>query len=105
MTKNEIFETVALAVAEKTEYRAVAQFHGEHEGETLLVDFAYDDGTEFSDGRACTWSLQKDIRKEDGSYGGTYESDFGLFETFTELLTFLETLFDGKEVDFYAESF
>lgn len=105
MTKNEIFETVALAVTEKTECRAVAQFHGEHEGETLLVDFAYDDGTEFSDGRACIWSLQKDIRKEDGSYGGTHEEDFGLFETYAELLPFLETLFDGKEVNFYVEGF
>lgn len=104
MTQNEIFETMAQAVADKYESRAVAQFHGEHEGETLLVDFANDDGTDFEGEHVCVWALQRAIYHGE-QYKGTEELDYGTFNTYHAALSFLETIFDGKEVSFYVEGF
>lgn len=94
MRFNEIFETVAQAVANKNDLRAVAKFHGEHEGETLLVDFS-DCGEPFVDNIICIWSLQKNMDEE----------DWGLFRKYDDLMDFLVEILNGKEVEFYVESF
>ena len=94
MTKNAIIETLSKAIADKYESRAVADFHGEHEGETMLIDFT-GCGEPFEADIICTWSLQKDMDEE----------DWGQFTSYSELFDFLYETFNGKEVELYVESF
>lgn len=96
---NEIFSVLAECLADKYNYRAVVEFHDEHEGETLLVDFANDDDTDFETDAVCVWSLQKDVER------GTDELDYGSFVDYRNAFDFVIKLCNDKSITIYADHF
>ena len=104
MKRNERFQVLCEAIARRHEGRAVIKFSGEHDGETMLVDFS-SCGEDFDDNTVCVWSLQKDIHDEDGRFGGTEEEDWGTFTTYEEAMLFAVGMLDNREGTMYYDSF
>lgn len=97
-TSNEIFTAMAETIAQMKDYRLVVDFKGEHKGETLLVDFT-NDGEPYTDDKVCVWSLQKSIER------GTEELDYGTFDCYPDVYKFLLETMNGKECEYYLDSF
>lgn len=100
-SNNEIFVLIAQAVTNRSTERLVIYFEN---GDSMLVDFANSDGSEFETDTVCVWSLQREIRKN-GEYCGTEELDCGAFVDYRNVHSFLRDTLREHEGTLLLETY
>ena len=104
-TKNDVIEILSEAIADRLHLRGVIDFGGEHEHETMLIDFSNGGEEPLQAPLVCQWDTYRSFFDDDDHFG-TEDMDSGTFEQYDALFDFIIQQLDlAPGSTLYVESY